>query len=81
MQAQTSRAAEANYSSMMDQAVEDNRIITVEEKQTRKNIGYGIVAITLLGLAVYPPYRSMYGLWSFGFNAGIGLWRTGQQGL
>lgn len=81
MQATSARAAEREYMQMMDEAVKDSRIITVEEKQTRKNGGYAIIAITLLGLAVYPPYREMYGLWSFGFNAGVGLWRTGQQGL
>lgn len=81
MMAQSSRAAEMEYSQMMEEAVKDNRIITIEEKGTRKKAGYAIMAITLLGLAAYPPYRSMYGAWSFGFNAGVGLWRTGNQGL
>ena len=81
MMAQSSKAAEMEYSYMMDEAVRDNRIITIEEKETRKNAGYAIMAITVLGMVVYPPYRTMYGAWSFGFNAGVGLWRTGNQGL
>ena len=65
------------YGRLMDEAVKEDRIITVEEKQTRKNAGYAILAITLIGLAVYPPYRDMYGAWSLGINSAIGVWRTG----
>lgn len=80
MMAQAS-GVDREYTKLMDEAVQENRIITIEEKQTRKNAGYAILAITLIGLAVYPPYREMYGAWSLGINSGIGVWRTGNQGL
>ena len=62
-------------------AVAESRIITPEEMEVRKKAGYGIAAITLAILAIYPPYRTMYGLLGLGVGSAVGVWRTGNQSL
>jgi hypothetical protein len=49
-------------------AVEENRVISVEEMEARKKLGVGIGCVTLALCAAYPPYRSMYGLLGVGFS-------------
>ena len=66
---------------LISTAVEENRIISVEEMEARKKLGVGIGCVTLALCAAYPPYRSMYGLLGVGVSQSILLWNTGKQGL
>ena len=74
-------AVDREYQKLMDEAVEEDRIITAEEKQTRKNVAYAMLAATFLGLIASPQFREMYGAWSLAINIATGVWRTGNQGL
>ena len=62
-------------------AAAESRIITPEEADVRMKVGYGIGAVTIAILAIYPPYRTMYGLLGFAVGSAVGVWRSGNQNL
>ena len=81
MKASESSTQSTTIKALASAAVADNRMISLEEMEARQKIGIGIGAFTAVIWALYPPYRTMYGLLGVGVGSAVGLWRTGKQSL
>ena len=81
MKASESSTQSTTIKALASAAVADNRMISLEEMEARQKIGIGIGAVNFVIWALYPPYRTMYGLFGVGVGSAVGLWRTGKQSL